>query len=91
MIPTYGGVLSAIKKALQELVEEYRGVGKSLQDLVKGQERNTAQLERIRAAMEWRWSLEGEVSKEESGDDMEGSEDGPGESQGEGTLSSTSC
>ncbi len=24
MIPTYGGVLSAIKKALRELVEEYR-------------------------------------------------------------------
>ena len=45
MIPTYGGVLSAIKKALWELVEEYRGVGKSLQDLVEGQERNTAQLE----------------------------------------------
>jgi len=36
MIPTYGGVLSAIKKALRELVEEYRGVGKSLQDLVEG-------------------------------------------------------
>ena len=42
MIPTYSGVLSAIKKALQELVEEYRGVGKSLWDLVEGQERNTA-------------------------------------------------
>jgi len=54
MIPTYGRVLSAIKKALQELVEEYRGVRKSLWDLVEGQERNTAQLERIRAMMEWR-------------------------------------
>jgi len=54
MIPTYGGVLSAIEKALQELMEEYRGVGKSLWDLVEGQERNTAQLERIRAAMEQR-------------------------------------
>jgi len=42
MISTYGGVLSAIKRALQELVEEYRGVGKSLWDLVEGQERNTA-------------------------------------------------
>jgi len=52
MIPTYGGVLSAIEKALQELVEEYQGVGKSLQDLVEGQKRNTAQLERIGAAME---------------------------------------
>jgi len=28
MIPTYGGVLSAIKKALRELVEEYQGVRK---------------------------------------------------------------
>jgi len=80
MIPTYSGVLSAIKKALWELVEEYRGVGKSLWDLVEGQERNTAQLERIGATMEQRWSSEGEVSKEESGDDAEGSKDGPGES-----------
>jgi len=53
MIPTYGRVLSAIKKALWELVE-YQGVRKFLQDLVKGQERNTAQLERIGIAMEWR-------------------------------------
>jgi len=48
-----------------------------------------AQLKRIGAAMEQRWSLEGEVRKEKSGDDIEGSEDGPGESQEEGTLSST--
>jgi len=54
MIPTYGRVLSAIEKALRELVEEYRGVGKSLQDLVEGQERNMAQLERIGAVMEQR-------------------------------------
>ena len=47
MIPTYGGVLSAIKKALRKLVEEYQGVGKSLWDLVEGQERNIAQLKRI--------------------------------------------
>jgi len=33
-------------------MEEYQGVGKSLQDLVKGQERNMMQLERIRAIME---------------------------------------
>ena len=72
-------------------MEEYRGVGKSLRDLVEDQERNTAQLERIGAAMEWRWSSEGEVGKEESGDDVEGSEDGPGESQKEETPSSTSC
>ena len=72
-------------------MEEYRGVGKSLRDLVEDQERNTAQLERIGAAMEWRWSSEGEVGKEESEDDVEGSEDGPGESQKEETPSSTSC
>jgi len=54
IIPTYGGVLSAIKKALQELVKEYRGVRKSLQDLVEGQERNTAQLERIGAVIKQR-------------------------------------
>jgi len=52
MIPTYGGVLSAIEKALRELIEEYQGVGKSLRDLVEGQKRNTAQLERIGATME---------------------------------------
>jgi len=60
MIPTYGGVLSAIEKALRKLVEEYQRVGKSLRDLVEGQERNTAQLERIGAAIEWRWGLEEE-------------------------------
>ena len=79
MIPTYGRVLSAIEKALRELVEEYRGVGKSLQDLVEGQERNTAQLERIGAVMEWRWGLEGESGKENRNKE-EGSEDGPRES-----------
>ena len=90
MIPTYGGVLSAIEKALQELVAEYRGVGKSLRDLVEGQERNTAQLERIGATIERRWGSEGESGKED-GDEEEGSEDGPGESQEGGTLSSASC
>ena len=91
MIPTYGGVLSAIKKALWELMEEYWGVRKSLRDLVESQERNTAQLERIEAMMEQRWGLEGESGKEENRDDAEGSEDGPGESQEGGTPSSTSC
>ena len=76
MIPTYGGVLSAIEKALQKLVEEYRGVRKSLWDLVEVQERNMAQLERIGAMMEWRWSLEEESR---NGDEEEGSKDGPGE------------
>ena len=91
MIPTYSGVLSAIEKALRELVEEYQGVGKSLWDLVEGQERSTAQLERIGAAMERRWGSEEESGKEENGDEEEGSEDGPGESQERGTPSSASC
>jgi len=91
MIPTYGRVLSAIEKAFWELVEEYRGVGKSLQDLVEGQERNMAQLERIGAVMEQRWGLEEEVRKKENGDEEEGSEDGPGESQEEGTPLSAFC
>jgi len=54
MISTYGEVLSAIEKAFQELMEEYQGVGKSLQDLMEGQERNMAQLKRIGAVMEQR-------------------------------------
>jgi len=57
---------------------------------VEGQERNMAQLKRIGAPMEWRWGSEGESGKEENGDDVEGSEDGPGESQKEGTPLSTS-
>ena len=95
MIPTYGRVLSAIEKILWKLVEEYQGVGKSLRDLVKGQERNTAQLERIGAVIERRWGSEEESrnTEEESRnrDEEEGSEDGPGESQEGGTPSSTSC
>ena len=39
-----------------------------------------AQLERIRAAMEQRWSLKKEKEKEKSGDDMKGSKNGPKES-----------
>jgi len=57
---------------------------------VEGQERNMAQLERIGATMKWRWSLEEESGKE-NGDEEEGSEDGPGESQEGGTPSSASC
>jgi len=72
-------------------VEEYRGVGKSLRDLVEGQERNMAQLERIGAMMEQRWGSEEESGKEENGDEEEGSEDGPRESQEEGTPLSASC
>jgi len=36
MILTYGGILSAIEKALQELVKKYQGVMRSFQDLVEG-------------------------------------------------------
>jgi len=88
MIPTYGRVLGAIEKALWELVAEYQGVGKSLRDLVKGQERNMAQLERIGAVMEQRWESEEESG---NGDEEEGSEDGPRESQEGGTPLSASC
>jgi len=48
-------------------------------------------LERIGAAIEQRWSLEGENRKEESRDEEGGSKDGPGKSQEEGTLLSASC
>jgi len=54
MIPTHGKVLSAIEKALQELMEKYQGVRKFLWDLVEGQKRNTAQLERVGAVIEQR-------------------------------------
>ena len=80
-----------LKRQFQELVEEYQGVGKSLWDLVEGQERNIAQLERIGAAIEQRWGLEEEVGKKESGDDMDRSKDGPRESQKGKTLLFTSC
>ena len=35
MIPIYSGVLNAIEKVLQELIEECWGVRKSLQNLVE--------------------------------------------------------
>jgi len=72
-------------------MEEYQGVGKFLWDLVEGQERNTAQLERIGATMERRWGSEEESGKKESGDNAERSKDGPGESQERKTPSSISC
>ena len=58
---------------------------------MESQERNMAQLERIRAMMKQRWGSEEEVGKEKSGDDVEGSEDSTGESQEEGTPSSAFC
>ena len=57
---------------------------------MEGQERNTAQLERIGAAMEQRWGSE-EESRKENRDEEEGSEDGPGENQEGGTPLSASC
>jgi len=84
MIPTYGGVLSAIEKALQELMREYREVEKFLQNLVES-------LERIGAAMEQRWGLEEENGKEKSRDNMEGSEEGPRKIQEKKTPLFTSC
>ena len=47
-----------------------------------------AQLEKIGAVIEWRWGLEEESG---NGDEEEGSEDGPRESQEGRTLSSASC
>ena len=41
--------------------------------------------------MEQRWDLEEAVGKKESGNNAEGSKDGPRESQEKRTLSSTSC
>jgi len=72
-------------------VEEYQGVGKSLWDLVEGQERNIVQLERIGAAIEQRWGLGEENWKKESKNEEERSKDGSEESQEEETLSSAFC
>jgi len=57
MIPTYGGVLSTIEKTLQNLVAEYWGIRKFLQNLVEGQEKNIVQLARIGTVVDQRWSL----------------------------------
>ena len=91
MILTYGRILSAIEKTLWELVEKYQGVWRLLWNLVEGQERNMVQLERIGAAMEWKWDLEREHRKAKSGDEEEGSKSGPGESQEKGTSLSAFC
>jgi len=66
MISTYSRVLSAIEKVLQELIEKYRGVRKSLWNLVKDQERNIVQLERIGATVEQR-SKSGPRESQEKG------------------------
>ena len=50
-----------------------------------------AQLIKIEAVMEQRWSLEEENKKNESGNEEGGSKDGPGKSQEERTLLSASC
>ena len=80
MIFTYGRVLSTIEKTLWELMEKYWEVGKSFWNLVEGQKRNIAQLERIGAIKEQKWSLEGNNEKEESRDEEEGFKDDPRES-----------
>ena len=49
-----------------------------------------AQLVKIETAIEQRWGKKKESEKEEDGDEEERSKDGPGESQEEGTLLSTS-
>ena len=67
-------------------MEKYQEVRKSLWDLMEGQKRNIAQLERIGVMMEQKWAFE-----EKSRDKKEGSEDSPRESQEEETLSSASC
>ena len=54
MISIYSRVLSAIEKALWEVMEEHQGIVKSLQDLVEVQDRNMAQLVRIGAIVQWR-------------------------------------
>ena len=58
---------------------------------MEGQERNTAQLERIGATIERRWGSEEENRKEENGDEKEMSENSSGESQKGRTLLSASC
>ena len=58
---------------------------------MENKERNTAQLERIRATMEWRWSSKEENRKEESGDEEKGSKNSPRKSQEEGTLLFAFC
>ena len=94
MVLIYSRVLSVIEKALQDLVEEYQGIGKSLQNLVESQERNTAQLARIRAVADVRWDLKedsqdnNEEDKKEYEDDEgddDNSEDGDKEGSKEGT------
>ena len=101
MIPIYDRVLSAIGKVFQDIIEEYWSIGKSLQDLVKGQERNTAQLVRIGTIVEWKWDfkedLQGDRKESENKknrDEEEKSKDSPRESQEEieeGTLLLTFC
>ena len=82
-------ILSAIEKALQNLVTEYQSIGKFLQNLVEGQERNMAQLAKIGAAVDWRWCLKkysqssNKKSKEEDKDDKKRSEKGSKKNQKE--------
>ena len=58
---------------------------------MEGQERNTAQLEKIGATMEQKWGSEEKNRKKESRDNEEGSENSSGKSQEEETPLSASC
>jgi len=58
---------------------------------VEGQKSNTAQLDRIGAAMKQKWGSEEESGREENGGDEKRSENGPRENQEEETPSSASC
>jgi len=51
MVLIYSRMLSAIDKILCDLVQEYQGMKKFLQNLVEDQKRNMAQLVRIGAVV----------------------------------------
>ena len=76
MVPIYDGILSTIEKTLQELIE-YQSIRKFLWDLVEGKERNMAQLARIGAMVDMRWSLKENLqgSKENKENKKDNSED----------------
>lgn len=93
MIPIYSQVISAIKKVHQNLMEEYQGIGKFLQDLVEGQEKNIAQFSLIRAMVKQMQCfkediLDNDEENKEDGDNEEGFEESQREVE-ERTLLST--
>jgi len=99
MVPTYSRVLNAIEKVPWDLVKEYWGIRKSLQDLIESKERNKAQLAKIRTTANWKWGFKkdpqnsNKEDKEEDGD-KKGSEEELKENQKEmlkRTLLLASC